>query len=1064
MDMEKRDIKIKYRWLSGICLTLFFLMYVNVYAMPNSGLTELSDLKNQTELVNDEDLDRNITGLVTDRQGDPIPGVTVVVPGAVGGTVGTTTDADGRYELTVPDDAEFLLFTFIGMRDLSVPIEGRSEINITMEADLFDLDEVVVVGYGTQRRANVIGSVTSIQSRDLTDAPVSNVSNALTGRLPGGIFMQEVGEPGEDQATIRVRGNSTLNNNEPLVVIDGIPGRNLNSLNPSDIESVTVLKDASAAIYGARAANGVILVTTKRGSTDAPPTFTYQFSHGFLSPTKLPEMADAATYATMIREMQSYRGADEGSMAFSLEDIEKYRSGEYPWTHPNTDWFDEALRDYSSTQRHNLSVTGGTQRVRYFTSFGSQFDDGIYTNNNTSFNRYNLRGNIDIDVNDYLRVGLDLAGIQEDRMRGARSSNSVYQSAIRLYPTSPALWPNGLPGPDIEHGDQPMVSASDATGFNDDQRVMFNSILSATLQVPGVEGLAFSGYFAYDKFSRERKLFEQPWVLYDLDVDAYLAAGNTGREDGSAFLIGTPKAFPEPRLDHLNEQSTSRTLNLKLDYITTLGDGHNLSAFAAYEHNEYDLEGVTAFRRHFLSNELPHIFAGGDAEKDNTNWVDLDASQNYFGRVSYDYEEKYMLQFSFRRDGSIRFAEGRRWGNFPSILVGWAPSQHSWWDNSLGFIDYFKFRASYGQMGNDRVDPFQYLTSYEFNTGYTLGSNRVYTQGLEQSGAPNPRITWEVSNIYNFGWEAYLMDMRLFFETDFFYERRSDILVERNVSVPRFTGISLPDENFGIVDNRGFEATLGFRDNRGNISYRFTGNVGFARNEIVEFDEPQRSVSWQERTGNPMGSELLYKSAGIFRDWDHVNSLPHVPGARPGDIIIEDIDGDGEITTDDRILFTQTATPELTFGFSFDFAYKNWDLRGLIQGHSRTMRDIFTDGRIGTAGNYFQWDADDRWTPDNIDATKPRAFERSEEYWRSSHRTDFHLIDNSYVRLRNLQVTYTVPASLSSRIGASDLKFYSAGQNLFLLYSGNDVMDPENWGMGAYPIMRTITFGATLSF
>lgn len=1057
----------KYSLISGVLAVFYLMVCVNVNASPNFNLLT-NAIDNPLEIV--ENVQQEITGTVTNEEGESIPGATVVVSGT---TVGTTTDIDGRYTLTVPEGAEYLVVSFVGYQSQNILIGNQTTIDVVLESQTFDLDELVVVGYGTQRRANVIGSVTSVQSRDLTDAPVSNVSNALTGRLPGGIFMQQVGEPGEDQATIRVRGNSTLNNNSPLVVIDGIPGRDLNSLNPGDIESVSVLKDASAAIYGARAANGVILVTTKRGETDAPPTFTYQVSRGMLSPTRLPEMADAATYATMIREMQSYRDIADADRAFSTEDVEKFRSGEYPWTHPNTDWFGDALRDYSTTQRHNLSVTGGTQSIRYFTSLGSQFDDGIYTNNNTSFNRYNLRANIDVDVNEYLNIGLDITGIQENRTRGSRSASSVYQAAIRLYPTSHSVFPTGQPGPDIEHGDQPMVSASEQTGFNEDIRYKTNNILTASLQVPGVEGLAFTGYFAYDTETQERKLFEKSWLLYSLDEDAYLAAGNTGKEDGSEFLVASEKGdIPDPRVRNFNEQITSQTLNLKLDYLTSFGEGHNLSVFAAYEHNKYDEEGFSAFRRYLLSTELPYLFAGGDDEKDNSNWVGIDASQNYFGRLSYDYQDTYMFQFSFRRDGSLRFAPGSRWGNFPSVLVGWVPSQYDWWGENLGFVNHFKLRASYGQMGNDRVDPFQYLTSYGFSTGYAFGENKSYSDGLNQTGAPNPHITWEVSNIYNFGWEAYFLDMRLIFETDFFFERRSDILVQRNVSVPRFTGISLPDENFGIVENKGFEATLAFRDTKGDIRYGFSGNVAFARNTIVEFDEPERSVPWQERTGQPMGSQLIYKSDGIFRDEAHVNSMPHVPGARPGDIIIEDIDGDGEITSDDRVLMAfnrgsgtgSVVTPEVTFGLSFDFAYKNFDLRGLLQGHTRDMRDVFTDGRIGTAGNYFQWDADDRWTPDNQDATKPRAFERSEEYWRSSHRTDFHLIDNSYVRLRNLQLTYTIPQDIRSRIGASDLKFYVAGQNLLLLYSGNDLMDPENWGMGAYPIMRTITFGATLSF
>lgn len=1075
--MEKQKPKALFLYLkklselcrhSGTFAVCFIFTCLNVSAGSfNTGL-QTSNSEMTFTLMQE----RTITGTVTDERGEPLPGVAITIRGT---TIGTVTDVNGVYTITVPATAEYLTFTYVGMQTRNILIGEQLNIDIALAEDRLGLDEVVVIGYGTQTRANVIGSVTSVRSDDLTAAPVSRVSNALAGRLPGGIFMQEGGEPGNDQARILIRGVSTMrgananermNNNAPLIVIDGIPGRDMNSLNPGDIESVTVLKDASAAIYGARAANGVILITTKRGQTEAPPSFTYSFYEGFLSPTTLPEMADAATYATMIREMQSYRDVPEANMSFSLEDIEKYKSGEYPWTHPDTDWFAESLRDYSSTRHHNLSVTGGTQNLRYFSSFGTQFDDGIYTNSNTSYNRYNLRANIDVRVNDYINLGLDVTGIQENRSYPTKSAGAIFQGMIRMYPTKHALFPNGLPGPDIEYGDQPMVSASDATGFDDDRRFRSNNLLTAAIRIPGVEGLSLSGYYAYDVQFRQRKLFQQPWVLYDLNEDAYRAAGNTGSEDGSAFLVGTSKAFSEPRVTNYSENHNSQTAHVKLDYTRSFTGGHNLSAFVAYEHREFDAEQFQAFRRYFVSTQLPYLFAGGDAEKDNSGWVELDANQNYFGRLSYDYEGTYLFQFSFRRDGSLRFSkDAGRWGNFPSVLLGWRPSEYDWWKNSVGFINYFKLRASYGQMGNDLVDAFQYLTSYGFNQGYTLGTGKLYQAGLDQANVPNPNITWERSTVYNAGWESMFLNSRLSWETDFFYERRTDILIRRDVSVPRFTGIALPDENFGIVENRGIETTLGFRDRRGDFGYHFSGNFAFARNKVVEADEPERSVSWQQQTGLPMGAHLLFEAIGIFRDWDHVNSLPHVPGARPGDVILRDYDGDGQITTDDRYLFPLTTIPEMTFGFSFDFTYRNWGLRGLLQGHSRAMRYIYTDRRIGTAGNYFQFDADDRWTPDNTVATRGRAYEREEEYWRNnSHMSDYMYADVSYVRLRNLQLSYSIPQSLRSRIGSSDLSLYVAGQNLLLLYSGNDIFDPEVAGMGSYPIMRTISLGAKVTF
>jgi len=1002
-----------------------------------------------------------ISGTVTDQNGGPLPGVTVSVPGSA---IGTATDLDGQYRLTVPEGAD-LVFSFIGFVPQTVAIGDKSVINITLLEDVSSLEEVVVVGYGTQKKVNVIGSVTTVSTDDITASPVGAISNALAGRLPGAIFMQGTGEPGNDQATIRIRGNSTLGNNSPLVVIDGILGRDLNSLHPDDIESITVLKDASAAIYGARAANGVILVTTKRGQKEMPTRVSYGFYKGWLSPTKLPEMTDAATYATMIRENQSYRNVAESNMLFSEEDVDKFRSGEFPWTHPNTDWFAEALKNYSNTSHHNLSVAGGGERMSYFTSFGSQFDDGIYTNSNLSYKRYNVGANIDFQVNDYIKLGVDITGIQENNLSPGVSSSNMFQTIRRMYPTSHALYPNGMPGPDIEFGFQPMVIGSDQTGFEDEKRYRSNNIFSATVKVPWVDGLSASSYFAYDLYFQKRKLFEKPWRLSSLNEDAYLRAGNTGKEDGSQYLISSLKGPPEPRLTEFADFSDSKTFNFKIDYNRSINEDHNIDAFIAYEQYEGFRENFSAYRRFFVSDQLPYLFAGGNEEKDNSGTVGFDARQNYFGRVSYNFREIYLFQFSLRRDGSVNFSkEAGRWGNFPSVLLGWRPSQYNWWKERLGLIDQFKLKASWGQMGNDLVDPFQYLANYNFVNGLPLGDNRTYVPGLRQQGMPNPNITWEKANLLNFGWESLWFNTKVGFDADLFYERRSDILVQRDVSVPVFVGFSLPDENFGVVDNYGLEVVLSYDNQVGDFSYGISGNVAFARNKIIESDEPERPVPWQVRTGKPQGALLLYKSTGIFKDDEHVNALPHVPGARPGDIIIEDYDGDGEITADDRQLFPLTTTPELTFGLNLNFSYKNWQLTGLVQGHGRAIRSIYNDLRAGTAGNYYQFDAEDRWTPENPDGTKPRAYQWTEEYWRSSHITDYSYTDVSYARLRNLQLNYSFSPNTLKLIGLESARMYVSGQNLWLLYSGNKIMDPELSGMQSYPIMRVVSVGAQVSF
>jgi len=1037
--------KIKNGKILVLCLFIFFGQSENAFAV------DLWQVQAKT-----------VTGTVTDGNGLPLPGVNVIEKGT---NNGTQTDFDGNYSIDVSSNDAVLVFSFVGMSPFEQIVGAENDIDVGMEQDAAALQEIVVVGYGTQKMENVIGSVSTVSSEEINQAPVSNLSNALAGRLPGAIIQQRSGEPGNNAADITIRGNATLGNSSPLIVVDGIPGRDLNSINPNDVESITVLKDAAAAIYGARAANGVILVTTKRGKEGVPATFNYGFNQGFLTPTMLPEMADAPTYAQMIRENQSYRGVDESNMSFSVEDIEKYQSGEFPWTHPNTDWYEAALAENSTTQSHNLSVSGGTESVTYYGSLGKEFADGIYRNSATSYDRYNLNTSIGVQVNDYFSFGLDVNGSQENRMYATRSTEDIFSSLIRSYPTSVAVFPNGLPGPDIEYGDNPVVTPSFETGFDDDRRYRINNKFSAAFKVPGIEGLSLSSYYAYDLFFQQRKFFQKPWVLYDLDEAAYLAAGNTGREDGSEFLLGSSKGISEPHLTDSFGATTTSNFNFSVNYDKTFNDVHNFSTFVAYENSEFKAQGIEAFRRFFISDALPYLFAGGDDQKDNTGWVEIDARENYFGRLSYDYKETYLFSFTFRRDGSLRFSEeSGRWGNFPAVLAGWRVSNEDFWQDNLGFINFFKLKASWGQLGNDFVDPFQYLTGYSFGQGGVFGGNRGYKNSLFQSVTPNPLITWEVANMYNAGFESRFFNRKVNFDANFFYQRRSDILVRRSASVPTFTGISLPDENFGIVDSKGFEIVLGYNDQLADFSYGINGNLAFARNEVIEFDEPARNVPWQVRTGHPQGAALLYQSAGIFKDEAHVNSLPHVSGARPGDIIIADFDGDGEITNDDRILFDETADPEITFGVSVNLKYKNWGISGLVQGVGSAMRGLYNDDRQGTGGNYFQYDAEGRWTPDNTDATKPRAFERLEEYWRGSHITDYSYTNTAYARMKNAQISYSIPENLNSKIGLKTAQIYASGQNLFFLWNKGRMFDPEVGSDTSYPLMRVLSLGARVSF
>lgn len=1013
---------------------------------------------------------KTVTGLVRDSKGQPLAAVNVLVKGT---STGTETDTAGRFTINASDNS-VLVFSYIGSASKEVPVNGQTIIAVQLEAEDKSLNDVVVIGYGTQKKVNLIGSVVTVSNKDITSAPVTNVANALAGRLPGAVIQQSNGEPGKDAATIVIRGTATLGDNSPLIVVDGVIGRDMNSINGNDIESVSVLKDASAAIYGARAANGVILVTTKRGRGTTPLTVNYNFYQGFLSPTALPKMASAADYASMIREMQLYDGVDETQMTYSAEDVEKYRSGAYPWTHPNTDWVNASFKKSTQTRSHHVSLNGGNEAVNYYVSFGTQQDDGIFKNGSTQFNRYNLKATFDAKVNEYLSLGIDLNGAQENRDYPSTSAGFNLDGAIKSLPTSPAYYPNGLPGPDIAYGQNPVVTVTDQTGFDDSTNYRIYSTFSANLKIPWVEGLTLSSYYAYDLNTGSRKFFQKPWTLYSLDVPAYLAAGNTGVEDGSDFLVGTLKGVSEPSLRNYSNVFRMKTFNFKADYTKSFRGGHNVSAFVAVETAEYDGKGFDAFRRYFISDQLPYLTFGGDQEKNNSEFVTVDSRVNYFSRISYNLNETYLFQFSFRRDGSVRFPKDSRWGNFPAVLAGWRISNENFWKNNISFIDYFKLKASWGQMGNDIVVPFQYLPSYGLSTGYVL-NNQNYLSGLSLAGVANPNITWEVANLTNIGFESLWFGNKLSLSADFFRQRRKQILVHRSASVPDFTGLLLPDENFGIVDLKGFEIVAGYNDRiNQDFSYSVSGNFAFARNKVIDFDEAEKTVDWQVLTGKPQASELVYHAMGIYKTQEEVDKSVHVPGARPGDIIIQDVDGDGEITADDRILNTKTVNPEITFGLTFNLTYRNWSLNGLVQGAENSSRRVLVELQ-GLAGNYFAYDADGRWTPDNTNASKPRAFDRNNVYWRSGYVTDYSYQNGGYARLKNLQLVYTFPASIYSKIKLKGAQVYAAGQNLFLIYNKNKYLDPEvggirtvtsvgpNSGVYSYPIMKVFSIGARIS-
>ena len=997
-----------------------------------------------------------VHGKITDEDGQGLPGVNVLEKGT---TNGTTTDAAGEFNLNVTGENSVLVFSFIGYVTQEVQVGQQTNISVTLNPDLISLSEVVVVGYGEQKKATVTGAVTSVKADVITQAPVTNLSNALAGRLPGVIFVNRSGEPGYDGSQIRIRGTNTIGNPSALVVIDGIANRNggLERLNPQDIESITVLKDASAAIYGAQAANGVILVTTKRGKA-GKPEISFNYNVGFNKPTRLPEVTDAATYATMLNEIDEYRG---NAPRYSPADIQKFKDGTSPWTHPNTDWYDAVIKPTSLQDNANLSLSGGTNDgVKYYVSLGKLFEDGFYKNSATKYKQYNFRSNIDAKITEFFNFSVDLAGRQESRNFPTRPASSIFRMLIRGKPNLPAYWPNGKPGPDIENGDNPVVTSTEATGTDKDNNYIFQSNLRGKIDVPWIKGMNIVLNASFDEAFRTRKVFGTPWYLYTWDYATYDASGEP-------VLVKSPRGLSAPQLTESLERTSGRTANAYLNYSKDIGN-HAFAFMVGTEKQVIKGSNFMAFRNAFISPAVDQLFAGGDnLSKTNNGGAFTTARLNYFGRINYSLSEKYLLEMVWRYDASYIFPENSRWGFFPGFSAGWVISEESFMQNMEG-IDRLKIRGSWGQLGNDKTNPtnpradeFQYLSAFGFGGSYIFNYNTL-TTSISPTSVPNPNITWEVANNSNIGLEGTVLGGKVTFEMDYFNNIRSRMLIPRAASIPRTAGFSPPNENLGRLRNRGFDFLVAYNGQSGDLNYQIGVNGGYSKNKILFWDEPPGFDPWQTSTGRPVGSGLYYNAIGVFKDQAAVDAYPHWPGARPGDIIFEDVNKDNVIDGKDRVRQTENTIPRFQGGITLNAQYKGFDVNVLFQGASGARSYIRTQS--GDFGNYLTDMAEGRWTVENPNAEKPRTFNREDEYWISQANTYWYR-STDYLRLKNLLVGYTIPAKLVNKISLKTARIYVNGINLFTIDKFK-VYDPEtdNQDGTVYPQKRVFNVGVNLSF
>lgn len=985
---------------------------------------------------------RTVTGTVVDPAGEPLIGVNIVIEGT---STGTITDIDGKYSLDITSNDDVLVFSYIGYLSKNVLVGEQTTINVTLTDDSRLMDELVVVGYGVQKKATVTGSIANVQGEDLQASATTNLTNAMVGRLPGVIGFQRADEPGGGGTTIRIRGQNTLGDNNPLIVIDGVPGRQggLDRLNPNEIESLTVLKDASAAIYGSRAANGVIIVTTKKGKT-GEPTLNYTGNYGFSTPTRLPEMANAFEYATLLNEINTNVG---GNPVYTNEELQKFKDGSDPWGYPDTNWFDEAIKDVSPMYRHDLGLSGGTDRFTYYVNLAANGEDGIYYNSANRYDQYSVRVNLEAIINDYIKISYGNIGRMEYTQYPTKSAYSTFSALTRSKPTLPAYWPSGEPGPDIEYGDNPVVTGTDATGYDRQKRYYIQNTLQATFTLPNVEGLSLMTSGTYDKYFNVRKLFNKPWTLYSWD-------GNPEHELTPGLRgPGTPE---------LTEQFTDQTfwmLNAVLNYNRTFNN-HGIGITAGIE-GEYRQEAYrSAFRKYFLSDKIDDMNAGGVKDMSNSGNTWEEARLNYFGRINYNYLERYLLEFVWRYDGSYKFPKDGRYGFFPGISAGWVISEEDFWEELRGSVSHMKLRASVGQTGNDRIESYQYLNTYGFGTDYLFGNG--FAKTLQPIRTPNPNITWEVGTTYNVGLDVSFLRNRLTLETDAFYHKRTNMLIYRNASLPQTSGISLPRENLGEMENRGFESLITWRDQAGDFAYNISLNTTYAKNKILFWDETPGAPLWQQSTGKKAGTSLYYIADGVFKDQAAVDAYPHWTNARPGDIRFVDYNKDGVINADDRVRSDKNTEPDFIFGLTFGAEWKGFDLMVLFQGATGGETYIWRE-RAGEAGNFYKMTYENRWTPENPSSEHPRVYNRENEYW-VSNRNTYYLYDTDYLRLKNIELGYTINAPFIKNAGITDMRIFANATNLFT-WDKIKVQDPEGDATGQnYPQRKVMNVGVSLTF
>lgn len=997
----------------------------------------------------------NVKGRVVDESTkEPLVGVTVSVKESP--TIGTMTDIDGNYSINVPNKNATLKISYIGYVNQEIKVDGRSSIDVLLKDNAKELDEVQVVAYGAQKKVTITGAISSVSGDDLLKAPTGSLTNALAGKVTGLTSVQYSGEPGADEAQLLIRGVTTLNNSSPLVQVDGVE-RDFAYLDPNEIESITILKDASAtAVFGVRGANGVILVTTKRGA-EGKAKIAVTTSMGVQVPTRLLEFANSYQWATYYNEAQRNDGTTSG-FKFDDEALQAFKDHSQPILYPDIDWMDYLLKKSAFQSQHNINISGGAENVRYFVSVGAFTQSGLFKtfdagyDFNFDYKRYNYRANLDFDISKATMLSVNLGGRIDDKNTpiSAEDQNQLFR---HLYWATPFSGAGIVDGKWIKTNSD-YISSPGADGLNPYYGKGFNSKVTNTLNLDLIlqqkldvitNGLSFKLKGSYNSDYYHNKQRSSSIAYYTPVKNA--SGGFDLRKSGDDGQLGYSESFDKGR---------NWYMEASFNYNRKFGD-HNVGGLVLYNQSKkYYPKTYT---------EIPSGYVG------------------LVGRATYDFKSRYMAEFNVGYNGSENFAEGRRYGFFPAGSVGWIVTEEPFAKGIKDYINYFKLRASYGVVGNDKYGDNRFLyipVSYVLGGGYNFGTNTGNNQpGAYEGKLTNPYLTWEKAYKQNYGLDMYVLNERLNFSFDLFKEHREDILVS-SATIPGIIGVgtdNLPLINSGVVDSHGYEINLKWEDNVGSdIRYWANGNLSYSKNKIIEKNEitPNEDYLWQ--TGHPVNQPFVRKFWGFFDEtanerykleYGH-DIAEHAGGLQPGDCVYVDLNNDGIINADDVTALGYTNNPEYIAGLNLGFAWKGFDLAMQWTGAwntSRLLQESFRDPLGETKDRSLLLSQyENRWTRETAaTATLPRASFASRT--NNTANSDLFLVDAKYLRLKSIEIGYNFDFPFMKKAKLNSLRLYANGYNL-LTFDKLKIADPESRTSDRpnYPLTKVFNIGLKVGF